>query len=449
MNKTKSAIVSGTFYPDDKNALTEVIKTFNTHTKKEYNITSRAIIVPHAGYIYSGLLACEGFHYLDKNVKNIFIIAPSHHLFLTKPALLDYNEYETPLGKININQEIYNTLISELGCEYNNEAYEKEHSVEVQIPFIQYFYKNVNIIPILVSYGLTNDVKEIIERFYGDKNNAFVISTDLSHFHEEKEAENIDTLTATMIELIGTDKFNHQQACGSAGICGLVNFARENKYSLIRLGMMNSSAITQNPEKVVGYGAWILYEDITAEFIKKYYTSEVIDVCKKSITAKLKQQKTEIGNDLPTVFKEFGAAFVTLQKDNKLRGCIGSIIPHQPLIVDLAQHAYDAAFNDNRFSPLTLEEYEDTSISVSLLSPPTQIEFENEEDLMNKIKPFKDGIIIKDDNKQAVFLPSVWEQLPDKRVFMTHLKMKAGMEPNHFSETFEAFKFSAVYIKED
>lgn len=130
-----------------------------------------------------------------------------------------------------------------------------------------------------------------------------------------------------------------------------------------------------------------------------------------------------------------------------LRGCIGSIIPHRTLIEDIVINAQHAAFKDYRFNPVTKEEIPELQIAVSLLSLPKQMSFKDEEDLLGQIQPFKDGIIIRDGNYQSVYLPSVWEQLPDKKEFLRSLKVKAGLKPEHFSNTFEAYRFETVYIK--
>ena len=138
----------------------------------------------------------------------------------------------------------------------------------------------------------------------------------------------------------------------------------------------------------------------------------------------------------------------TLEKSGNLRGCIGSIIAHQPLIVDLIEHAKDAAFRDYRFNPVKEEELKDIKVSISILTEPKKIEFNGEEDLLDKMVPYIDGIIIKDGRYQAVYLPVVWEQLPDKKDFLNSLKVKAGLSPTYFSETFEAYRFKSIYIKE-
>ena len=159
--------------------------------------------------------------------------------------------------------------------------------------------------------------------------------------------------------------------------------------------------------------------------------------------------KERITIDYPQVLDETGACFVTLEKFGQLRGCIGSIIAHQPLIVDLVNHSKDAAFNDHRFNPVNQNELDDLKVSVSILTDPKKMEFNGEEDLLNKMVPNIDGIIIKDGNYQAVYLPVVWEQIPDKREFLNSLKMKAGLSPTHFSKTFEAYRFETIYIKEE
>lgn len=450
MNKIKHSDVAGSFYNDDKNELLTQLKFFENNNIRDYDILTRAVIVPHAGYMFSGQIASEGFQYLDKNAKNVFIIAPVHRTPVNGIALLNSDEWETPLGNISINQEINKELNEKFNCEYFDLAFDEEHSIEVQLPFIQYYMNDVKIIPVLVGSLNNKKLDDIIDFYWQDTQNVFVISTDLSHFYPSDEAKKIDSLTAEMIETQNIENFHPAQACGSSGLCSMVEFSDKNTFSLIRIDMKNSGEITGEKERVVGYGSWLLYEGKKSEFIKKYFSDYVLDICSKSIVKGLNNKKLDINEtfkNAPAVLKELGASFVTLQLNNQLRGCIGSIVAHQPLIEDLSSNAYNAAFNDTRFLPLTEEEYENLDISVSLLSSPEKIYFKNEEDLLAQIKPFEDGIIIKDGIYQAVYLPSVWEQLPDKIQFLQSLKMKAGLSPDYFSERFEAYKFSTESIK--
>lgn len=450
MNKTRPTAAAGKFYTSHKDELLNQLKIFDENKKHHYDYKTRAIITPHAGYVYSGQLACEGFQYLDKNVKNVFIIGPPHYVPVKNVALSIFEKWATPMGEIEVNQEINQELVKNFECEFEDDAFEQEHSIEVQIPFIQKFLPHTKIVPILAGHNVDKTIK-IISHYWQNPENAFVISSDLSHFHVSEEARKIDDVTAEMIETKDMEQFTHEQACGSIGVFALVDFAKKNNYSLIRVGMLNSGDITGDTSRVVGYGSWLLYEGEKNDFIKKYFSDFVIDVCKKSIFAGLDNKEPEI-DEIPEVLKEYGACFVTLEKNidsgKELRGCIGSIIAHRPLIDDLIKNAQNSAFSDHRFKPLNRDEFDSISINVSLLSSPEKIEFQDEADLIDQIKPFVDGIIIKDGNYQAVYLPSVWEQLTEKTMFLNSLKIKAGMTPKHFSDTFEAYRFTAEYIEE-
>lgn len=447
MGKIKRAVAAGRFYTGKTDELQQQLTFFNEENRTDYEYTTRAVIVPHAGYYYSGQLASEGFQYLNKNAKNIFIIAPAHYLPFHGLALSDFEQWATPIGDVFVNQEINKELIKKFDCRYINDAYLEEHSVEVQVPFIQKNLPDAKIIPILVGSADITRVTDIINHYWKNPENAFVISSDLSHFYETKDARAIDNKTAEMIETKFMEQFNPNQACGSTGVQALVHFASQKNYSLIRVGLKNSGDVTGDTKRVVGYGSWILYEGEVGEFLKKYFSEFIIDVCRKSIWAELNNRPMEQLACVPEVFNEKGACFVTLEINGELRGCIGSIIAHRPLIDDLIKNAYNSAFADSRFPPLKKDEFDDLEIDVSLLSHPVKMKFEDEKDLLSKIEPFVDGIIIKDGINQSVYLPSVWEQLPEKDLFLNSLKIKAGLNPNHFSPTFEAYKFTTEYIK--
>lgn len=148
----------------------------------------------------------------------------------------------------------------------------------------------------------------------------------------------------------------------------------------------------------------------------------------------------------PDGLTEPGATFVTIEKDGKLRGCIGSLQAHRPLIEDLVHNAYRAAFKDPRFPPVGKDEAGRISWSVSLLSAPEQMLIRDERDLLSQLVPGADGLIIADGAKRATFLPQVWDQLPEPTTFLAHLKRKAGMTPDHWSKTFEAHRYRAIKI---
>ena len=448
MLKIKEPSVAGTFYTNDSEALKIQIETFAKENKNKYEYKTRAVIVPHAGLIYSGRLAYEGISQLNNEIKNIFIFAPAHRVAFDGIALSSFDKWRTPLGEIEVNQEINKELTEKYSnVDFNDNAISPEHSIEIQVPIIQSLFNDVKITPILIGRSDFKIVFDILSEYYNDKQNGFIISSDLSHFLTHENAKKLDNQTALMIETGKTAGFSYEQACGALGIAGLVEFANKNNYSLIRIDMTNSSSSTKDKSSVVGYGSWFLYEGDKNEFIKKYYSNFVINIVKNVLKASFTNDKIVI--DYPQIFDEFGACFVTLEKSGRLRGCIGSIVAYQPLINDLINHAKDAAFNDPRFPKVTENELDDIKVSISLLTEPKKMDFEDEEDLLNKMVPNVDGIIIRDGRYQAVYLPVVWEQLPDKREFLSSLKMKAGLSPDYFSKTFEAYRFESIYIKEE
>ncbi len=444
MNKVKEPAVKGMFYPNDSEGLKNQLKSFEC--KKVYDYNTRLVIVPHAGLIYSGQLAYQGISQLDRNIKNIFIFAPAHRASFEGLALSGYDEWKTPVGNISLNQQINKELEDDFKAKILDSAHENEHSIEIQIPIIQTLFQEIKIIPVLVGMENPNKITDIIKKYYNNKDFGFIISSDLSHFLTDERAKILDNKTAQMIETGNIQGFNYEQACGAVGICGAVLFANKNKYSLIRVNLINSSHVSNDKSRVVGYGSWILYEGEKNKFLKKHYSSYMLNLVKNVIKSRFSKEK--IITNHTAVFDESGACFVTLKKHGNLRGCIGSIIAHRPLIDDLINHANNSAFKDPRFNPVEQNELDELKIDISLLSDPKPIEFSDEKDLLEKIVPYKDGIIIKDGNYQAVYLPSVWEEIPDKELFLKSLKMKAGMQPDHFSDTFEALRFYSEYIEE-
>lgn len=436
----KKAQVAGIFYPNNENEIQELICQYNKQIPNDTIYKSRLVIAPHAGYRFSGFGTYLSLKHLSGN--NIFIFAPAHKHYVEGIALCNYDYFETVAGKIPVDKITNNNLINNYKLECNNEAFEDEHAIEVMLPFLSLIKDDIKIIPILVGNCSPNLIYEIISDYYHDDNNSFIISSDLSHFLSNEKAVKTDNLTANMIENCECRDFQRTQACNASAICGAVSFAKSNNFSFIRLDMRNSSQVTNDKNSVVGYGSWILYEGEKNHYIKLYYADYIKNICYKSIK---QQGKIDI-KSCPSVLKQCGACFVTLEKNNALRGCIGSIVAYRELIYDLIQNAYLSAYKDPRFLPIRDDEINEITIKISLLSPPDEIFFDNEEDLLNKIVPFKDGIILSDANKRAVYLPSVWEQLPDKKMFINSLKQKAGFNADYFSNSLRAYKFYSEYI---
>ena len=144
----------------------------------------------------------------------------------------------------------------------------------------------------------------------------------------------------------------------------------------------------------------------------------------------------------PRTLQAPGASFVTLKSHGQLRGCIGSLEAHQPLINDVAYNAYAAAFSDPRFPPLSEDELEGLEFHISVLTPAVPMEFESEQDLLEQIRPGIDGLVLEDGYNRGTFLPAVWESLPDKTSFLQHLKLKAGLPPDHWSDSIRVLRYT-------
>lgn len=150
----------------------------------------------------------------------------------------------------------------------------------------------------------------------------------------------------------------------------------------------------------------------------------------------------------PAALRETRATFVTLERRGRLRGCIGTLEAHQPLVCDVADHAYAAAFNDPRFPPLTLIEAEELVLHISVLTPPEPLACGSEAELLARLRPGVDGLILEDDTYRATFLPAVWDDLPEPAEFLTQLKLKAGLPAEHWSATLRFRRYRTISVAE-
>ena len=453
----KKAIFAGSFYPENPDELTNLLNSYKQDVRIDYK--SKAIIVPHAGVYYSGYAAMIAFQHLELN-ENVFIIAPSHHDNFNNIALPEYSYFDTPLGSLEVNNRLIRDISERFPCLISNEVFDKEHSIEVQLPFLQNVFfpksqsaidfvkglkkigRKVRIVPILVGDCDYRLISDIISTYW--ETSSFIISSDLSHYYTQEQCRQLDAYTATIIETGKLEFFQNEQACGLIGIKGLLDFANNNECSLIRTMTYNSGDISKDSSRVVGYGSWFLYTDARNNFIERYYSDYILNVVKSTLEAAI-AGNDHVPQNIPQVLSQYGACFVTLKLNGKLRGCIGSVYPTKPLILDLIDNTKNAAFYDPRFEPISDRELSKLSISVSLLSSIERINFKDEKDLLSKIYPH--GIIIAEKDRRAVYLPEVWEQLPERDIFLNSLKEKAGLPPTYFSRSIEAYKFNAISIE--
>lgn len=443
--KIRKSSVAGQFYSSSAEELSKKIESYTENFKKEANYESRAVIVPHAGHDYSGVIAARGYQYLRKNLETLIILSPAHRYAVESFVLPTDDAWQIPTGQVFIHKDI-TEKIKNMGGEYCDEAFINEHSIEVQLPFIKQYFSEANIVPVLIGGANFKTLSNIISAFWEDEKVGFVITSDLSHFRNKQEAMRIDNATADMIEKLAPENIMPEQACGYKAVSALVNFAKEKNYSLIRVGITDSSEKSGDITSVVGYGSWYLAEKERTEFLKEHFSQIMLQIAKISIKSQLERINLKIEN-YPRALETFVPSFVSLFIEGNVRGCIGNVIGEEPFIVNLCNNARKAAFQDPRFTPVEAKEFEKLEMSISLLSAPTRMIFKDEADLLEQLRQNVDGLIIKDIGRQAVFLPEVWQTIPDKKQFLNTLKQKAGLMPDWFSDTFEAYRFTTVIVK--
>ena len=254
MNIRKS-VVSGSFYPDKKEELLKYINQFNSFkTNNETFEDIKAIIVPHAGYIYSGFTANLAYKLAsNKKIKRVIVIGPSHRVYLKGASVALYDEYETPLGNLKIDKEFSQNLIDKYDFLDFNVECEFEHSTETQAPFIKHYFENVQLVEIV--YGEINyeDLSKVIDEVLVDSDNFVVISTDLSHFYTFEEAQKLDNICLEAIDKKDLKMFDYCEACGKEGIKAIIDWAIKNDFDTKVLNYCTSADVTKDKSRVVGY----------------------------------------------------------------------------------------------------------------------------------------------------------------------------------------------------
>jgi AmmeMemoRadiSam system protein B/AmmeMemoRadiSam system protein A len=432
----RDPVAAGRFYSADKKTLTnDLANLFATCVKTPNDLNVRAIISPHAGYSYSGKIAAAAISATRKNAafKNIFIIGSSHVMAFDGASVYNSGDYLTPLGKMKVNREIADKLRkSNKHFDFPVTAHIQEHSIEVQVPFIQYYYNTeTSIVPIIIGSTNKNTIKEIATALkpYFIPENLFIISSDFSHYPSYKDAVETDKVTADAIVAKKSNDFlkilsdNSEKGinglatsmCGWTSGLALLYLCEEDPSLTFRKISYCNSGDSQygNKEEVVGYHAIELVEvnkkevNIGADADEVKFTEaeseKLISIARESIRSLLFDNKRPVLNpaSYPPLFNKNMGAFVTLKTDGNLRGCIGRFTTPDPLYQVVSQMAIASAFEDSRFTPLSKTEFGKIEIEISVLGPLRKI------NNINEIVLGKHGIYIKKEFRSGTMLPQV------------------------------------------
>ena len=275
---SRQAAVAGLFYPSDKNELKQQVLSLlgqaktevSEDTQKNYPLP-RVLIVPHAGYIYSGLTAAFAYNSLNQQnahqteiinnnlIKRVILLGPGHRVAVEGMAVPSVSSFVTPLGKVLLDEYEINELVKQNLVLLSDRAHEQEHSLEVQLPFLQTIIKAFKLVPIVVGQCSIDSISKLLSRYINNSHDLIIISTDLSHFLGYSEAQLCDKKTSNKIMSFNYEAFGNNDACGRIPMAGMLKLAKQFNLSIRQLDMRNSGDMAGDKQRVVGYGAWSLY----------------------------------------------------------------------------------------------------------------------------------------------------------------------------------------------
>lgn len=466
--RVRQAAVAGLFYPNDQSALAKAVDRYLGDVKPAPIKNLRALVCPHAGYEYSGPVAAVAYKQLQgRDIETAIVLAPSHYARFVGAVIPEVEAFETPLGRIRISPKAARLAKSppftaktewevlrpdwwqrspmELPAFGEDTPHTWEHSLEVQLPFLQRTLKRFTLIPVVFGEVDPERAAKALAEYLDDKT-ILIASSDLSHYRPYREAIHVDSSCTGAICALDVKWMEKEDACGKTPILTVMHLARAKGWKARLLDYRNSGDTAGDKSHVVGYAAIAFYvpdETKPAEPAAKepskptanLYTPEerklLLDLARKTVVAAAKRTR------LPEVdaakvsekLRQRRACFVTLTRQGDLRGCIGSIFPAEPLCEAVVGRAASAATDDPRFAPVEPSELDQVHIEISVLTVPQRLEFSSPEDLLEKLRPNVDGVVLRVAGREATFLPQVWEQLPDQEAYLGHLSQKAGLSP--------------------
>jgi AmmeMemoRadiSam system protein B/AmmeMemoRadiSam system protein A len=466
MKEIREPAVAGMFYPDKPDILSRDVKQYIERAQREeIEGDIVALVSPHAGYMYSGGVAACAYKLIEgKAFDTVVVVAPSHRALFKGASLYDRGGYRTPLGVVPVDVELSKKMMERRKeIQFIPEAHAEEHSLEVQIPFLQVVLKTFKLIPIVMepywSYETCQSLATAIAETVRGKNVLLVASSDLSHFHSYQKAVELDKRVLQHIERFDPEGLNRDlrqgrcEACGGGPILSIMLAAKAlgaNRGKVLKY--LNSGDVTGDRSRVVGYAAGVFYK--TAGGTEKMKEEKKVGVDlglseqeKKALhhIAKTVIENKAKGKTVPEfkvdspLLKENWGAFVTIQKKGQLRGCIGYIEGRGPLYRTVEEMAEAAAFRDPRFMPVHEKELPELDIEISVLTPLKKITD------INEIEVGKHGIYMKKGPFSGLLLPQVATEYGwDRQTFLEHTCQKAGL-PSHAwkDKNTEIYIFSA------
>jgi AmmeMemoRadiSam system protein B/AmmeMemoRadiSam system protein A len=447
--KVREPAVAGIFYPKDPAELSQTIQDCLAAARVQPVGDLKALICPHAGYEFSGPVAAYAYKLLaGRSFDTVVVMGPSHYAYLHGASLPDAGLYRTPLGDVPISGKAGRLALSspysiEPACIVQRPdwwtqssrlpptvetADTWEHSVEVEIPFLQRTLGRFELVPIVFGDVDTAQAAKALAPIVDDRT-LIVASSDLSHYFPYEVARELDRSCVDAICRLDIKAMQSQQACGRIPILVLMHLAKERGWKARLLDCRNSGDTGGDKSRVVGYAAIAFYAPF-GRHLGEDQRRSLLRIARSALPG------SAPGNHPPhaalsgSSLAEPRGCFVTLTEHGMLRGCIGNLEAQDPLPEAVAENARSAATADPRFPPVSERESGSIRIEISVLSEPRELYFSSPEDLLRKLQPGVDGVILRIGDRVATYLPQVWEQLPDKVEFLDSLARKAGCNPS-------------------
>ncbi|MDC8774439.1 AmmeMemoRadiSam system protein B [Roseateles albus] len=449
----RPAALGGYFYPAEPQDLRGLLDRQLAAVSPPTNPPSspqrcpKMLLVPHAGYVYSGEVAAAAFACLrrwHKQIERVVLLGPAHRVQVRGLAAPTVGAFETPLGRIPLDLEAMSGLKDLPQVEWLDLPHAQEHSLEVQLPFLQSVLGDgFKLLPLLVGGAGPAQLAEVLERVWGGDETLILISSDLSHFLTYGEAQARDQVTVERILHFATD-LSGEEACGAAPLNGALAVAARHGLQARLLRQRNSGDIQGGDHsRVVGYasiafeagpGAGDLLEGEQILSSDQGLGKLLLAIARQTIAHRLGlglPSPPALEDDAHPALARPGASFVSLHDaQGHLRGCVGSLQARRPLIEDVRANAFAAAFCDRRFAPLQAEEWPGLQVEVSLLGAAEPLRVQSEAEALAALRPGVDGVILAWRDRQATLLPQVWAQCPQPAQFLAALKHKAGLPPD-------------------
>ena len=464
--RVRKAVWAGSFYEADPSALSQTIheligRAQATRIQLPENKRLRAVVMPHAGYVYAGWTAAHVSRVLGSDpFPKVILMGPDHRVGFKSAAICDVDAYETPLGKIDLHQDTLKLRLQPDLFQAWPAFQDQEHSLEVVLPFLQHCLGNFQLVPVMVGQADVPLLSDALDAII-DKETLLVVSSDLSHFLSHAEAVARDRETIEEILNLKPDKLvkTDNRACGKIPLLILTEIARRHHWHPLLLHYSNSGDTAGDSSRVVGYAAMAFWEDPSMKTQASFSEAQgrvLVELARKTIREKLGIAALRPASpDLLSASKDdrfqiHCGTFVTLTIKGQLRGCIGNLTSTETVLEGVTRNALNAAFHDPRFAPLTKDELDRTAIEISILTEPQPLVFRDSQDLLKKLRVHVDGVIIRKGHARATFLPQVWEQLPEPEDFLTHLCLKAGLSSDAWKHPgMEILTYQVQYFEEN